>query len=481
MAKAFARQTKLGNVVGRSEYITDQNRQEEIVFHSKKHQHNSWEEYAEFEKQNQKSKDKNNEGREIIIALPHELENDLPKLEKIIDEYSLNLLEKNRDFEYAVHWNKKKTNLHAHIIYSERERMKERKPKRYKRDMWFNIENNRMAKANSDGAVLRFKKGEVMKDKEGNVRYDSNPFTSKDKKFKDRSFNDEIKKEIKDVLNRHGFKYRLFNSKNEVAQIHVGHKKSRRSETYKNLKDYNQEINQLNLYLAQTETTPIFYKEVFKDLRLDGKKDWQFPIFEKSKEARDLEIEFKNINKSINKNKNELQKFYKKIEKKEAIDEELDKVTNQKYTKWNFLKAPIDFVVRKMMERDLEKLNIEDEYQDYIMSAKVLGDRNPTPMHENISKLENQIKDIKKKYKAVSTEISERKQYKGDYKILIKTRKAEIKARKEKEGESGKEKVKGKVERVSFEEIKREVDKEYERQKKRTPKKVKKRSREKSR
>ena len=24
--------------------------------------------------------------------------------------------------------------------------------------MWFNIENNRMAKANSDGAVLRFKK-----------------------------------------------------------------------------------------------------------------------------------------------------------------------------------------------------------------------------------------------------------------------------------------------------------------------------------
>lgn len=64
---------------------------------------------------------------------------------------------------------------------------------------------------------------------------------------------------------------------------------------------------------------------------------------------------------------------------------------------------------------------------------------------------------------------------------VIKTRKAEIKARKEKEGESGKEKVKGKVERVSFEEIKREVDKEYERQKKRTPKKVKKRSREKSR
>ena len=29
-----------------------------------------------------RSKDKNNEGREIIIALPHELENDSKKLEK---------------------------------------------------------------------------------------------------------------------------------------------------------------------------------------------------------------------------------------------------------------------------------------------------------------------------------------------------------------------------------------------------------------
>ncbi|MDN6390173.1 MAG: hypothetical protein L0J96_10905, partial [Lactococcus lactis] len=194
MAKAFARQTKLGNVVGRSEYITDPKRQEDIVFHSKKHLHHSWEDYADFEKENQKSKDKNNEGREIIIALPHKLESDLPKLEKIIDEYSFKLLGKKRDFEYAVHWNEKKTNLHAHIIYSERERVTEREPKRYKRDMWFNIENNRMAKANSEGAELRYKKDEIMKDKEGNVRYDSNPFTSKDIKFKNRSFNDEIKK-----------------------------------------------------------------------------------------------------------------------------------------------------------------------------------------------------------------------------------------------------------------------------------------------
>ncbi|MGO1652999.1 hypothetical protein [Senegalia sp. (in: firmicutes)] len=448
MAKAFARQTKLGNVVGRSEYITDPKRQEDIVFHSKKHLHHSWEDYADFEKENQKSKDKNNEGREIIIALPHKLESDLPKLEKIIDEYSFKLLGKKRDFEYAVHWNEKKTNLHAHIIYSERERVTEREPKRYKRDMWFNIENNRMAKANSEGAELRYKKDEIMKDKEGNVRYDSNPFTSKDIKFKNRSFNDEIKKVLKDVLNKHGFNYRLFNPKKEIAQIHVGHKKSRKAETYKNLKDYNQEMSTLNFYLSKNKTSLIFYKAVFKDLRFDNKEDWELAIFEKTKEIKDLELYIKNKIRSVDKNEKRIQTFYKKVDKKEEIDKELDKVTNQSYTKWNFFKAPIDFVIRKMMEKDLEKIDIEEEYQDYIMSAKVYSDENPTPMHKNIAKLKKDIQKVKRKKASLTKELKEMKQYGGNYEVLIRTRESEKRNQKEREKEIAVEKKQ--AEKLSF-------------------------------
>lgn len=474
MAKAFARQTKLGNIVGRSEYITDPNRQEKIIFHSKKYLKNPWEDYAKFEKENQRSKDKNNEGREIIIALPHDLERDLETLEKIIDEYSLNLLGKNRDFEYAVHWNTKKTNLHAHIIYSERERMTERKPKKYKKDMWFNIENNRMAKANSDGAVLRFKKGEVMKDKEGNIRYDSNPFTKKDTKFKARSFNKEIKKELKDTLNRNGFNYRLFNPKKEIPQIHVGHKKSRRAETYENLKDYNQEINQLNLLLSKTKTTPRFFKLVFGDLRFNDKEDWQIPVYEKTRDYSALRYKIINKNKEINKNKRDIQDFYKKIEKRKEIKKELDKVTDQEYTKWNFIKAPVDFVVRKMMEKDLEKLDIEREYHDYVTQAKVYSNPTPTPMHKNIARLEKEIQELEKEVKDLKEEIRERKEYKEDYPGIVRIRK--IRERKEKEKSINREKEQIKKPRVTLEELKKNVEVDYKKQKEKTHKKEKKKS-----
>ena len=439
MAKTFARQTKLNNISGRSEYITDSKRQEEIVFHSKENLHNSWEEYSEFEKQNQKSKDKNNEGREIIIALPHDLEKDLLKLQKIIDEYSFKLLGKNRDFEYAVHWNEKRTNLHAHIIYSERERINERDPKSYKRDMWYDTQTNKMAKANSEGSELRYSKGDIMKDKEGNLRYSSDKFTKKDTKFKNRKFNEEIKEELKDVLNKHDFKYRLFNPKKEVAQIHVGHERSRKPDTYKNLNDYNQEINKLNRYLVETKTTPHFYKYIFKDLRIENKAEWQFPIYEKSKEINDLNYDIKYKRESISKNKEMIEEFYTKIEKREEIKTELDKVTKQKYTKWNFIKAPVDLVIKKVMEKDLKKLNIEKEYEEYNYAKTHLLEH-VTPMHKEIAEKEEIINKVKKKVTPLVNEVKERKYFREDDEEIIDKREREARDKKEREEEIKKKK-----------------------------------------
>ncbi len=54
MAKAFALQIKLGNIVGRSKYITDPKRQEKSIFHSKKYLENSHENYAKFGKKSGK-------------------------------------------------------------------------------------------------------------------------------------------------------------------------------------------------------------------------------------------------------------------------------------------------------------------------------------------------------------------------------------------------------------------------------------------
>lgn len=445
MAKAFARQTKLGNIVGRSEYITDPQRQEDVVFHSKKHQQTSWLDYAAFEKENQKSRDQNNEGRELIISLPHQLADDHARLEAIIDEYAINLLGENRDFEYAVHWNEQRTNFHAHIIFSERERVTERKPKRYKRDMWFNTENNRMAKAHAEGAELRYEKGQVMKDKEGNIRYESDPFSIKDTKFKSRAFNDEIKKELKDILNKHGFKYRLFNPKKEVPQIHVGHERSRQPETYQKMKDYNQEVDQLNDYLAQKKTPPSYYKAIFNDLRYANKKEWHFALYEKRIEYSEISYAEKQSRKVIKKNKHKLEKFYEKVEKREAIITELDKVTNRKYTKWNFFRVPADFLIRKMMEKNLEDLNIEKEYAAY-EEAQVYGELHPTPMHKIIAKEELKIEEIVSRKKDLAIEIGEREKFQEDYGAIVYTREANLQREKEKE-RSQKEQPKDELER----------------------------------
>ena len=157
MANAYSRTTKLKSISGRSDYISNPNRQENIVLHEKNMEH-EWSEYADFEKENQRSNVANNQGREIVIALPNELSKDPEKLKRLCDDLSKKMLGNNRDYEYAVHWNAAKTNLHVHLIFSERERNTERQPKVYKRDMWYDKDSNKMAKAHADNAELRFKK-----------------------------------------------------------------------------------------------------------------------------------------------------------------------------------------------------------------------------------------------------------------------------------------------------------------------------------
>lgn len=228
MSVSFARQTKLSNISGRADYISNPKRQENIVLHSTENMQNDWKDYADYEKANTKSQTENNQGREIIIHLPHELAKDKTKLKEVVDDYSKTLLGQNRDFEYAVHWNQKESNLHAHIIFSERERNIERQPKVYGRNIWYNKETNRMAKANSPGAELLYKKGEVQRDKKtGEIIYNDDPFSIKDKRFTTKVFNHEIKETHKNIMNKYGFNFRLHNPDREIAQKHIGKNSSK--------------------------------------------------------------------------------------------------------------------------------------------------------------------------------------------------------------------------------------------------------------
>ena len=206
MANIYTRTTKLKNASGRSDYISDITKQEEIVL-NKSNQKHEWSFYDEYEKIHSQNGQLNNSAKEEVIALPNELYEDKEKLQTVCDDLATSILGHNRDYQYAVHWNNTRTNLHMHLIYSERERidLSNAEPKIYKKDMWYDIETNKLAKANAPGAELRYKKGDIQRDKEGNIKYNEEPLTVKDEKFKHKSWKDLLNKQVQITLKKHGY------------------------------------------------------------------------------------------------------------------------------------------------------------------------------------------------------------------------------------------------------------------------------------
>lgn len=265
MAKVYSRVTKINNVTGRSDYISNPDRQEFLKLTGKSRDF-EWKEYAEFEKENQKSQEKNNEARELVIALPNEMSESFS--DKILEEFSHDLaqelLGENRDYEFALHWNKTQTNFHMHLLFSERERKTERIPKVYTRDMWFDKTTNRMAKANAENAELRHEKGETMKDKQGNIRYDEAPFTKKDSKFTERSWLKSHQETIQNVLAEYHYVLNIFDDKHEIAQKKLYKGASVDYLEYAN--HWNQTANRANKALKQEQATLVKEYTILKPL-----------------------------------------------------------------------------------------------------------------------------------------------------------------------------------------------------------------------
>lgn len=224
MANLYSRETVLKNITGRSKYISTEKetkkeyQKERIVLHEKNMKH-TWEEYAQYEKTHQKTANKNNEGRETVIALPNELANDTKKLKIFCDDLAKSLYGINRDYEYAVHWNEKRNNLHVHYIYSEREINSKATPKVYKKDLWVDPKTGKACKKDTPQAILRCKKGDIQKDKEGNIKYNTDPFTTKDRKFIGKKWLIDSKKQIQEVFKKYNFEIGIFDkSKGFIPQ-----------------------------------------------------------------------------------------------------------------------------------------------------------------------------------------------------------------------------------------------------------------------
>ena len=192
---SFIQMTKLSNVRGRITYISSHAKQEHLYAVYETTDRNYWTEIARCSQQEfKKSGVEGNciEAREFIIALPESLyEQGMPDMllksftDKFKEKYGVECVA-------ALHHNKRMTNFHIHLIFSERQLLAEPVIKIATRNMFYDEHGNH----------VRTKK-EIL-DEAGNIRkrckvigkgevYEKKLFTSKNTRFKQEDFLDEVK------------------------------------------------------------------------------------------------------------------------------------------------------------------------------------------------------------------------------------------------------------------------------------------------
>lgn len=199
---SFIQMSKLTNLKGRINYISSHARQENLYAVYDTTEQKFWRELAkcnqeEFEKSG--TGGKCIEARELIIALPESFVDYEPDmmLKLFVEHFK-------RSYEVecvgALHHNKRKTNYHIHLIFSERRLLEEAIEKVASRNMFYN----------ENGKRVRTKK-EIMDD-EGHVKkgcriipkgtvYERKIFTTKDSKFKNEAFLNEVKCSYTELIN----------------------------------------------------------------------------------------------------------------------------------------------------------------------------------------------------------------------------------------------------------------------------------------
>jgi len=194
--------SKLTNLKGRISYISSHARQENLYAVYETTERKFWRELAkcnqgEFVKSG--AEGKCIEARELIIALPESFVDYQPDmLLKLFTEH----FKQNYGTECiaALHHNKRKTNYHIHLIFSERNLLKEPIEKVATRNMFYD----------ENGKHVRTKK-EIL-DEAGQLRkgckiipkgkvYERNLFTTKDARFKSENFLEEVKRSYTNLIN----------------------------------------------------------------------------------------------------------------------------------------------------------------------------------------------------------------------------------------------------------------------------------------
>ena len=201
---SFIEMAKLHDLSGRITYISSHAKQEHLYeVYATEPDRAFWRELAkcnqeEFEKSG--TNGKCIEARELMIALPESFisyDHDY-LLKKMVDKFKEKY---GVECFAALHHNKRKTNLHIHMIFAERKRLDQPEEKTATRNMFYDEQGRHVRTKkeilDSDGNIRKgckiIKKGEV---------YERKIFTIKDSRFKQESFLDEAKIFYTDLINQ---------------------------------------------------------------------------------------------------------------------------------------------------------------------------------------------------------------------------------------------------------------------------------------
>ena len=201
---SFIEMAKLHDLSGRITYISSHAKQEHLYeAYATEPDRAFWRELAkcnqeEFEKSG--TNGKCIEARELMIALPESFisyDHDY-LLKKMVDKFKEKY---GVECFAALHHNKRKTNLHIHMIFAERKRLDQPEEKTATRNMFYDEQGRHVRTKkeilDSDGNIRKgckiIKKGEV---------YERKIFTIKDSRFKQESFLDEAKVFYTDLINQ---------------------------------------------------------------------------------------------------------------------------------------------------------------------------------------------------------------------------------------------------------------------------------------
>ena len=199
---SFIQMSKLSNVKGRINYISSHARQENLYAVYETTERDFWRELAKCNQEEFKKSGASGkciEARELIIALPESFTTYDPNwlLKRFTDNFKTQY---KVECVSALHHNKRKTNYHIHLIFSERQLLDETVEKIATRNMFYD----------ENGKHVRTKK-EIL-DEAGQLRkgckiipkgeiYERNIFTAKISCFKGEEFLDVVKQRYTSLIN----------------------------------------------------------------------------------------------------------------------------------------------------------------------------------------------------------------------------------------------------------------------------------------